>query len=188
MRAFILTFLVWMFSFWLIALQATANESEPVVTGKVTASIVSSHDSVAPGQEITAGEINWPLPRPIPTGPIVNYGFEGTPLFPVKFTISPEAEIGSEMTIVSNFYYLVCEETCIPEDGSASLSITIGEPASDPRWKAVIEAALAEGPRREDVQGAIKKSANSVDISFLNLPESANCDARCRWLNAFNDA
>lgn len=207
MRAFILTFLVWMFSFWLIALQATANESEPVVTGKVTASIVSSHDSVAPGQEfyialrteidenwhtywrnpgdsgepvqiswelpegITAGEINWPLPRPIPTGPIVNYGFEGTPLFPVKFTISPEAEIGSEMTIVSNFYYLVCEETCIPEDGSASLSITIGEPASDPRWKAVIEAALAEGPRREDVQGAIKKSANSVDISFLNLPE-----------------
>jgi len=207
MRAFILTFLVWMFSFWLITLQATANESEPVVTGKVTASIVSSHDSVAPGQEfyialrteidenwhtywrnpgdsgepvqiswelpegITAGEINWPLPRPIPTGPIVNYGFEGTPLFPVKFTISPEAEIGSEMTIVSNFYYLVCEEICIPEDGSASLSITIGEPASDPRWKAVIEAALAEGPRREDVQGAIKKSANSVDISFLNLPE-----------------
>ena len=202
MRAFILTLLVWLF-----ALPVMANESEPVVTGKVTASIVSSHDSVAPGQElyialrtvidddwhtywrnpgdsgepvqiswelpegITAGEISWPIPRPIPTGPIVNYGFEGTPLFPVKFTISPDAQTGSEMTIVSNFYYLVCEEICIPEDGSARLSITIGEPAEDVRWKAEIDAALAASPRREGVRGAIKKSGDIVDISFLNLPE-----------------
>ena len=160
MRAFTITVL-----FWLMASPVMAKQSESVDTGKVVASIVSSHDSVAPGQEfyialrtvldegwhtywrnpgdsgepvqidwelpegVTAGEISWPLPRPIPTGPIVNYGFEGTPLFPVKFTVSPDVETGSEITVTSNFYYLVCADICIPEDGSVSLSLTVGEPA-----------------------------------------------------------
>ena len=202
MRALFLTLLT-----WCLASPALANQSVPVDTGKVTASLVSSHDSVAPGQEfyialrtvlddhwhtywrnpgdsgepvqinwelpesVTAGEINWPLPRPIATGPIVNYGFEGAPLFPVKFTVSADAEPGSVITVRSNFYYLVCKDVCIPEQGSASLPIAIGEPAEDTRWKSEIEAALAATPKRGSVQGAIKKSDGRVDISFIDLPE-----------------
>jgi len=198
MRAFILTVVI-----WLLALPTFASESESVDTGKVVASIVSSHDSVAPGQEfyialrtvldegwhtywrnpgdsgepvqinwelpegVTAGEIYWPLPRPIPTGPIVNYGFEGTPLFPVKFTVSPDAEIGTDIAVVSNFYYLVCEEICIPEYGSASLSVAVGDPIIDARWSPEIEAALAVSPIRGEVQGAIQKSGGIVDISDI---------------------
>lgn len=202
MRALFLTLLT-----WCLASPALASQSVPVDTGKVTASLVSSHDSVAPGQEfyialrtvlddhwhtywrnpgdsgepvqinwelpesVTAGEINWPLPRPIATGPIVNYGFEGAPLFPVKFTVSADAEPGSVITVRSNFYYLVCKDVCIPEQGSASLPIAIGEPAEDTRWKSEIEAALAATPKRGSVQGAIKKSDGRVDISFIDLPE-----------------
>jgi len=145
MRAFILTVVI-----WLLALPAFASESESVDTGKVVASIVSSHDSVAPGH---------------------NYGFEGTPLFPVKFTVSPDAEIGTDITVVSNFYYLVCEEICIPEYGSASLSVAVGDPIIDARWSPEIEAALAVSPIRGEVQGAIQKSGGIVDISFMDLPE-----------------
>ncbi|MEP4053398.1 MAG: thioredoxin family protein [Litorimonas sp.] len=202
MRAFLLIFVT-----WLLAFSAYASESKAIDTGKVTASIVSSHDSVAPGQEfyvalrttldegwhtywrnpgdsgepvqtswdlpegVTAGGISWPLPRPIPTGPIVNYGFEGTPLFPVKFTVSPDVETGADITITSNFYYLVCEEICIPEQGSASLTITIGEPAEDARWSSEIEAALIASPTRGTVEGAIEKIGEKVELSFLNLPE-----------------
>ena len=192
---------------WLMAMPALASQSVPVDTGKVTASLVSSHDSVAPGQEfyialhteldehwhtywrnpgdsgepvqldwdipdgVTAGDIHWPLPRPIATGPIVNYGFEGTPLFPVKFTVSPDAEPGSVITVVSNFYYLVCYDICIPEQGSASLPIAVGDMAEDTRWKAEIEAALAATPRAGSAKGGIKKSEDILDISFTNLPE-----------------
>ena len=202
MRALFLTLLT-----WCLASPALASQSVPVDTGKVTASLVSSHDSVAPGQEfyialrtvlddhwhtywrnpgdsgepvqinwelpesVTAGEINWPLPRAIATGPIINYGFEGAPLFPVKFTVSADAEPGSVMTVRSNFYYLVCKDVCIPEQGSASLPIAIGEPAEDTRWKSEIEAALAATPKRGPVQGAIKKSDGIIDISFTDLPE-----------------
>ncbi len=202
MRAFVLMFLI-----WLLAWPAFAAESEPVDTGKVTASIVSSHNSVAPGQEfyialrtvldegwhtywrnpgdsgepvqinwdlpegVTAGEISWPIPRPIPTGPIVNYGFEGTPLFPVKFTVSPDVEPGTDITVVSNFYYLVCADVCIPEDGSVSLSMIVGEPVEDARWSPEIVAALASSPIRGEVQGAIQKSGDVIDISFTDLPD-----------------
>ncbi|MEP3653874.1 MAG: thioredoxin family protein [Litorimonas sp.] len=202
MRAFLLICVT-----WLLAFSAYASESEAIDTGKVTASIVSSHDSVAPEQEfyvalrttldegwhtywrnpgdsgepvqiswdlpegVTAGGISWPLPRPIPTGPIVNYGFEGTPLFPVKFTVSPDVETGANITITSTFYYLVCEEICIPEQGSASLTIVIGEPAEDARWSSEIEAALIASPKRGTVEGAIEKIGDKVELSFLNLPE-----------------
>ena len=202
MRVFLLSVLA-----WCLALPAMASQSLPVDTGKVTASLVSSHDSVAPGQEfyialrtelddkwhtywrnpgdsgepvqidwelpesVTAGRINWPLPYAIPTGPIVNYGFEGTPLFPVKFRVSPDAAQGSVITVVSNFYYLVCKDVCIPEQGSVSLQIAVGDSIEDTRWKAEIDSALAASPIRGSVQGGIKKTGESLEMSFTNLPE-----------------
>ncbi len=189
------------------ALPALARQSIPVDTGKVTASLVSSHDSVAPGgsfyialrtqlddhwhtywrnpgdsgepvqidwvlpEGVTAGRINWPLPKTVPTGPIINYGFEGAPLFPVKFTVSADAEPGSVINITANFYYLVCKDVCIPEKGNVSLPIAIGEMAEDIGWKTEIDAALAATPRRGGVQGAIKKSGDVLEMSFANLPE-----------------
>lgn len=201
MRAFILSLFL-----WFMVSPVMAKQSESVDTGRVVASLVSSHDSVQPGQDVyialrtvldegwhtywrnpgdsgepvqiswqlpddvTAGAINWPLPRPIPTGPIVNYGFEGTPLFPVKFEVSPNAQIGSELIINSDFYYLVCEEICIPEQGSASLTLSVGDVVEDPQWKAEIEKALSASPKRDGVKGAIEKTGETVSLSFTNLP------------------
>jgi len=203
MRALILSILIWG-----LALPCFASQSVPVDTGKVTASLVSSHDSVAPGQEfyialrtvldehwhtywrnpgdsgepvqiewelpegVTAGDINWPLPRPIATGPIINYGFEGAPLFPVKFTVADDIAPGSVITIRSNFYYLVCKDVCIPEQGSATLPIAVSEPAEDTRGKTEIDAALAATPKRGSVQGGIKKIGESLEMSFTNLPQA----------------
>ncbi len=202
MRALILTFLT-----WLMAMPAIASQSVPVDTGKVTASLVSTHDRIAPGQEfyialrtvldehwhtywrnpgdsgepvqiewelsdkLSADEINWPLPRTIPTGPIVNYGFEGAPLFPVKFKLAQDAELGSVVTVRANFYYLVCKDVCIPEQGSVSLPIAVGAPLEDLGWKPEIEAALTEVPKKGNIQGGIIKANSTVTISLLNLPE-----------------
>ena len=202
MRTFLLSVLL-----WCLAFPSLASQSVPVDTGKVTASLVSSHDSVAPGQDfyialrteldekwhtywrnpgdsgepvqiewelsgdVTAGEINWPTPYAIPTGPIINYGFEGTPLFPVKFTLSEEAAPGSVITVRANFYYLVCKDVCIPEDGSVSLPIAVGESAEDTRWKTEIDAALAAVPKRGDIIGGIAKSGDTLEMTFTNLPE-----------------
>ena len=95
---------------------------------------------------VTAGELIWPLPKPVPTGPIVNYGFEGSPLFPLELTVSEDAVPGEALTISGQAYYLVCYDVCIPEQFEFSLSIGVGEPKIDSRWSLNIAKALEAAP------------------------------------------
>lgn len=185
-----------------------AAESESVDTGKVVASLVSSHDSVAPGQTIhvalrtildpgwhtywvnpgdsgepvqlswtlpegwETGEIVWPLPLPIPTGPIINYGFEGAPLFPVSLTVPESAVPGTVETLTLDFYYLVCKDICIPEDGSASIDLLIGDSVVDERWNALIQDAINTAPKPMDIRAGIAQQDNQAVITMQSLPDA----------------
>jgi len=190
---------------------ASARQSLPVDTGKVTASLVSSHDTIGAGQSfyvalrtqlddgwhtywrnpgdsgepvqmrwklpdgMSAGEIHWPLPRPLPTGPFINYGFEGEPLFPVEFTIPPSAKTGDILMLTAEFYYLVCKDVCVPENGEADILIEVGPAVADETWGPKIETALLETPRKAGVSGAIRNveiaGKDSVEIDLAGLPE-----------------
>ena len=198
---------------WMLALPSFASQSIPVDTGKVNASLVSSHDVVPPGgrfhialrteldphwhtywrnpgdsgepvhvewkvsEGVTIGDIHWPLPQTLATGPIINYGFEGTPLFPVEFTVPATAEPGSVMIFDADFYYLVCKDVCIPEQGKASLPIKVGSAEIDTRWDGEIKAALAATPKAGKMTGGIKKSGDNVIIGVENIPASADLSA-----------
>jgi thiol:disulfide interchange protein DsbD len=200
-------FLIGLFITLMAALPLHAAESEFVDTGKVVASLVSSHDAAMPGEDITValrtildqgwhtywrnpgdsgepvslywnkkgdwqvGEIVWPLPITLPTGPIINYGFEGAPLFPVKMTVPPNAKMGSVETIGLEFYYLVCKDVCIPESGEASIDLLIGEPVKDVRWDALIRDAINTAPKPVSVTGGITKKGDTLEISLADLPE-----------------
>jgi len=193
-----------------MALPSFASQSIPVDTGKVTASLVSSHDVVPPGgkfhialrtvlddhwhtywrnpgdsgepvhiewsvpEDVTTGEIAWPLPQTLATGPIINYGFEGSPLFPVEFQIPETAQLGSVIMVDADFYYLVCKDVCIPEQGKASLPIKVGVTEPDARWQAEIKAALAATPQAGGLSGGIKKSGDTVIIGLKGVPASAD--------------
>ena len=39
---------------------------------------------------LSAGEIAWPVPRRLPVGHLVNYGYEGTTLLPVPITVTQD--------------------------------------------------------------------------------------------------
>ena len=204
MLRFILSILI-----WLVALPSFAKQSAAVDTGKVSASLISSHDIVPPGgrfhialrtvldphwhtywrnsgdsgepvhvdwnvpEGMSVGKINWPLPQTLATGPIINYGFEGTPLFPVEFTVPPLAALGSVITVEADFYYLVCKDVCIPEQGKASLPIKVGPSEVDVRWQAEINAALEATPKAGNITGGIRKSGDNVIIGFENLPAAS---------------
>ena len=195
---------------WLLALPSFASQSIPVDTGKVTASLVSSHNAVPPGgkfhvalrtvlddhwhtywknpgdsgepvfidwtipEDMSKGDIAWPLPQTLATGPIINYGFEGTPIFPVEFTVPDTAELGSVIIVDADFYYLVCKDVCIPEQGKASLPVKIADYEVDDVWQAEINTALAATPKAGDITGAIRKLDSNVIIGFQNLPASAD--------------
>ena len=71
-----------------------------------------------------AGEVHWPIPRRIPVGPFVNYGYEDqvTLLVPIE---TGAATPSGRARIAVDASWLVCREECIPEQATLSLDLPV---------------------------------------------------------------
>lgn len=201
---FLTAFLIWLFA----TTNVFATTSLPVDTGRVEASLLSTHYTVSPGQTfqvalkttlddqwhtywrnpgdsgepvqiswvlpetLSAGDIVWPLPYPIPTGPIINYGFEGAPLFPVDFTVAEDALVGAVLEIQADVYYLVCKDICIPEEGVLRLILQVTEAAelNDGNAAAIAEA-INLAPQPLDLTASMQATDERLSIQFTDLPD-----------------
>jgi DsbC/DsbD-like thiol-disulfide interchange protein/cytochrome c biogenesis protein CcdA/thiol-disulfide isomerase/thioredoxin len=72
---------------------------------------------------VTAGEIDWPTPKRLPIGPLLNYGYEGTVLLPVQIKISDTYRERLPLMVKLRADWLVCKIECIPESGEFDLSL-----------------------------------------------------------------
>jgi thiol:disulfide interchange protein len=70
---------------------------------------------------ITAGPLQFPAPKRLPLGPLMDFGYENEVLFPLKLSVAENAK-PRDVTLDAQVKWLVCREVCIP--GKASLSIT----------------------------------------------------------------
>lgn len=114
----------------------------------------------------TVGEIIWPLPSTIPTGPIINYGFDGRVVFPMPITAPEDLHDGDVISLDAEITYLVCKDICIPESTQLSVAVTIGEEIPDNRWAYNIEAAIAEAPGQSDINAHVKLEADEISFDF----------------------
>jgi thiol:disulfide interchange protein len=71
--------------------------------------------------DITAGPLEFPPPKRLPLGPLMDFGYENEVLFPLKLSVAENAK-PRDVTLDAEVKWLVCREVCIP--GKASLSIT----------------------------------------------------------------
>lgn len=71
------------------------------------------------------GDIEWPVPRRLPVGPLVNFGYEGELLLPVSFTPPPTAKPGDTLTLRAQASWLVCKDVCIPESADLELELPV---------------------------------------------------------------
>lgn len=123
---------------------------------------------------LSPGEIIWPLPEPIATGPIINYGFEGIPYFPVEFKVSQDALPGEQILVTADVYYLVCSDICVPEGTMLSLQIGVGDPVVHDRWNDAINVALKDAPKAGPITGGAKKVDGQASYTFQNLPDGVD--------------
>ncbi len=94
-----------------------------------------------------AGPIEWPVPRQIPVGPLMNYGYEGEVLLLSRLTPPADLPLGRPVTLAAKATWLVCEVQCIPEEAELSLVLPAASTSgADPRWAKSIAAARAELP------------------------------------------
>jgi thiol:disulfide interchange protein len=71
---------------------------------------------------ISAGALEFPAPRRLPLGPLMDYGYENEVLFPVPVQVAADFRPTSpSVTLGAAVKWLVCREVCIP--GSAELSV-----------------------------------------------------------------
>ena len=76
-----------------------------------------------PGVQV--GDIEWPAPKRLPIGPLVNYGYEGELLLPMPLTVPADAPVGSELKLRATAHWLVCLDVCIPESAELELRLPV---------------------------------------------------------------
>jgi len=118
---------------------------------------------------VKAGGIAWPTPKKFPIGHLANYGYEGTVLLPVPFTVSPDFK-GSELTVQLDAAWLVCRKECIPEEGRFTLRLPVGgATATQARaFQDAAERVPRPHPAGDDSQ--VVPSDKALSVRVVGLP------------------
>lgn len=80
----------------------------------------------------SADPIQWPTPKRLPVGPLMDYGYEGKLWLLQKLTVPADAKLGDTVTLKAAVDWLVCKDICVPEDTTLSLPVKIGPLAANP--------------------------------------------------------
>jgi thiol:disulfide interchange protein DsbD len=88
-----------------------------------------------------AGAILWPRPKRLPVGPLMDYGYEGTPWLLTTLTAPPDAK--GPVSISAHVSWLVCQQICIPEDATLILAMPVDPQVPDPAVAKDFAAARA---------------------------------------------
>jgi len=120
---------------------------------------------------ITAGPIQWPVPKVKTVGPIVSYAMGKDVWLPVEFTVDETADISQPFTLKAHAYYLVCDDICIPEDGILSLPMGAGSTKLHAEHSAQIEAAKSTIPLAGKAHGSAVLENGKIVFDIAKLPK-----------------
>ncbi len=93
---------------------------------------------------LKVGALQFPVPRRLPLGPLMDYGYEGQVLFPVKATYTGS---DSTLSLTGDVRWLVCRESCIPGKATLSLTLPIGTAGANPTTSTLFAEADAALPK-----------------------------------------
>ncbi len=114
-----------------------------------------------------AGEIDWPTPSRLPIGPLMNHGYDGRLLLPVKVEV-PAGYAGDTLSVKLRADWLVCKDVCIPEGGDFALDIPARSAFA--AHGADFEAAFAARPRalaETKASATVGKDGLALEVSGL---------------------
>jgi thiol:disulfide interchange protein DsbD len=123
-------------------------------------------------EDFTFGDIEWPYPKRIPYGPLMNYGYHDRVVYPIRVT-APESISGDSVRFDVSGEWLVCADICIPERGELTLTVPVGEElVLNPVLEAEAQAARQKVPQFVDVPTSVE-AGESIELS-IQMP---NLDA-----------
>ena len=98
---------------------------------------------------LRAGAIEWPAPRRLPIPPLVDYGYEGDVVLPVRIENSTSLVDGGTVALAADMRAIVCREVCIPAKAQLSLSLPVRaeRPRESAETVALFNAARKASPK-----------------------------------------
>ena len=121
---------------------------------------------------VTADPIDWPAPQRFEVEGIVNFGYGGRVLLPLRLHV-PAGFAADRIEIRARASWLVCEIGCIPGRGDYTLSLPLGaRSAPDPRWQADFARSDAARPLPLDASARYRVVGErvQVDLRGASLP------------------
>jgi thiol:disulfide interchange protein DsbD len=76
-----------------------------------------------PGVRI--GPLQWPAPRRLPVGPLLNFGYDGEVILLAEIELPPGQARGAALQVEARADWLACREICIPEGADLTLRLPV---------------------------------------------------------------
>jgi len=95
---------------------------------------------------VTAGEIQWPLPKKLPPAEVTTYGYEDEVVLLVPLKIETNAPAGA-LNLAAKVSWLECKESCIPASANVEAKINIGSETKTSADAATIESWRSKVPQ-----------------------------------------
>lgn len=123
----------------------------------------------------SASPILWQTPHRIRVGPLVNYGYKGRIVHPLKIQAPASLKPGEIVRLEAEAYWLVCREECIPGEATLALEMPVSEGAAAPsQWAELFHEA------RGGIPGPLPAGEVSLASDGANLVLSLSADATGR--------
>ena len=117
---------------------------------------------------ITAGPIQFPAPKRLPLGPLMDYGYENEVLFPLKLHVVNSVK-GGPVVLLVKADWLVCRGSCIP--GKAELEVQRN-----------VYVGLYEIPTRKDISLSQRFFQGDKSRSLPAIPKQLPANANTVFL------
>ena len=121
-------------------------------------------------ENVDAGELRYPVPEAIPVGPLMNYGYADEVTLLTDIEIPGDWPSGEPVPLEAHATWLVCEETCIPEEARFSLSLPTGDlPMENASAASLFRAARERLPLAAPWPVSVNDNGNYLSLSVSGL-------------------
>jgi thiol:disulfide interchange protein DsbD len=101
-----------------------------------------------------AGPIEWPVPKRLPIGPLMNFGYEGELLLPVRLDVPKDIAPGQTVQLEARADWLICKDVCIPGGADLRLALPVRGAAAPSPHAPLFAGTRAQVPRPVALDGA----------------------------------
>jgi len=117
-------------------------------------------------QGFTADALQWPTPKRLPTGPLMDFGYEQQVLLPVRVHVP--AAFAQRVAIHAAVRWLVCGDICLPAKAEVELSLPVAaKPGDNPQTAPLFQQARASLPKPVPKAWRLSVADSKAEIRLL---------------------